>query len=158
MVERFDGYVAQLLGDAVLVYFGWPQAHEDDAQRAVRTGLGMLKAMQTLNNRLEQDKGIRLAIRVGIHTGLVVMGQMGGSGRQEQLARDTPNIASRLQALAEPDTVLISADTYRLVEGFFMADALGPQALKGVALPVQVYHVVQESGAQSRLEMAVLED
>ena len=155
MVERFDGYVAQLLGDAVLVYFGWPQAHEDDAQRAVRTGLGMLKAMQTLNNRLEQDKGIRLAIRVGIHTGLVVMGQMGGSGRQEQLALgDTPNLASRLQALAEPDTVLISADTYRLVEGFFMVDALGPQALKGVALPVQVYHVVQESGAQSRLEIA----
>ena len=155
MVERFDGHVAQLLGDAVLVYFGWPQAHEDDAQRAVRTGLGMLKAMQTLNNRLEQDKGIRLAIRVGIHTGLVVMGQMGGSGHQEQLALgDTPNVASRLQALAEPDTVLISADTYRLVEGFFMADALGPQALKGVALPVQVYHVVQESGAQSRLEIA----
>ncbi len=155
MVERFDGHVAQLLGDAVLVYFGWPQAHEDDAQRAVRTGLGMLKAMQTLNNRLEQDKGIRLAIRVGIHTGLVVMGQMGGSGHQEQLALgDTPNVASRLQTLAEPDTVLISADTYRLVEGFFMADDLGPQALKGVALPVQVYHVVQESGAQSRLEIA----
>ena len=155
MVERFDGHVAQLLGDAVLVYFGWPQAHEDDAQRAVRTGLGMLKAMQTLNHRLEQDKGIRLAIRVGIHTGLVVMGQMGGSGHQEQLALgDTPNVASRLQALAEPDTVLISADTYRLVEGFFMADDLGPQALKGVALPVQVYHVVQESGAQSRLDIA----
>jgi class 3 adenylate cyclase len=118
VVQRFDGHIAQLLGGALLVYFGWPQAHEDDAQRAVRTGLGMLDAMGTLNTRLEQEKGIRLAIRVGIHTGLVVVGEMGGGGHQEQLALgDTPNIASRLQGLAEPDTVLISDVVFRLIEG-----------------------------------------
>jgi TOMM system kinase/cyclase fusion protein len=155
VIQCYEGHIAQYLGDGLLVYFGWPQAHEDDAQRAVQAGLGMLEAMRTLNTRLERDKDIRLAIRVGIHTGPVVMGQMGGSGRQEQLALGgTPNVASRIQGLAEPDTVLISADTYRLVEGFFMVDDLRPQALKGVAIPVQVYRVVQESGAQSRLDIA----
>src|SRR5262249_18451200 len=86
VIQRFDGYVAQLLGDGLLVYFGYPQAHEDDPQRAVRTGLGILAAMEDLNNRIEHDKGIRLALRLGIHTGLVVVGDMGGAGRQEQLA------------------------------------------------------------------------
>jgi len=83
---RFDGHIAQLLGDGLLVYFGYPQAHEDDAHRAVRTGLGILDAMGDLNSRLQQAQGIQLAIRVGIHTGLVVVGDMGGAGRQEQLA------------------------------------------------------------------------
>src|SRR3989442_1679662 len=82
VVQRFDGHVVQLLGDGLLVYFGWPQAHEDDALRAVRTGLGLLAAMAPLNTRLERDKGLRLAIRVGIHTGVVVVGAMGGAGRQ----------------------------------------------------------------------------
>ena len=109
VITRFDGHIAQLLGDALLVYFGWPHAHEDDAQRAVRTGLGLLDAMGTLNERLERERGLRLAIRVGIHTGLVVIGEMGGGGHQEQLALgDTPNVASRLQSLAEPDTLVIS--------------------------------------------------
>jgi class 3 adenylate cyclase len=155
VIQRFDGHIAQLLGDALLVYFGWPQAHEDDAQRAVRTGLGMLDAMGTLNRRLERDKGIRLAIRVGIHTGLVVVGEMGGGGHQEQLALgETPNIASRIQGMAEPDTVAISEATYRLVEGYFICQGLGEQTLKGVAAPMQVYRVLQESGAQSRLDVA----
>jgi class 3 adenylate cyclase len=85
VVQRYDGHIAQLLGDGLLVYFGYPRAHEDDAQRAVRTGLGILAAMGDLNTRLQQEKGIKLALRVGIHTGLVVVGAMGG-GRQEQLA------------------------------------------------------------------------
>ena len=98
VIQRFDGHIAQLLGDALLVYFGWPQAHEDDAQRAVRTGVGLLEAMRTLNTRLEQEKGIRLGIRVGMHTGVAVIGEMGGGGHREQLALgETPNIASRLQ-------------------------------------------------------------
>src|SRR5262249_12439189 len=139
VVERFDGHVAQWLGDALLVYFGWPKAHEDDAQRAVRVGLGILEAMETLNARLVQDPGLRLAVRVGIYTGRVVVGEIGGGGRQEQLALgDTPNVASRIQGLATPDTVLISADTYRLVQGYFTVEALGPQPLKGVAAPVPV--------------------
>jgi class 3 adenylate cyclase/predicted ATPase len=155
VVQRFDGHIAQLLGDALLVYFGWPQAHEDDAQRAVRTGLGMLDAMSTLNTQLERDKDIRLAIRVGIHTGLVVVGEMGGGGHQEQLALgETPNVASRLQGLAEPDTVAISEITYQLIEGYFTCQDLGEQRLKGVAEPMQVYRVLGESGVQSRLDVA----
>src|SRR5262249_49734987 len=86
VVQGYEGYTAQLLGDGLLVYFGYPLAHEDDAQRAIRAGLGMLAAMGDLHTRLQQDKGIQLALRVGIHTGLVVVGEMGGAGRQEQLA------------------------------------------------------------------------
>ena len=86
VIQRYDGYVAQLLGDGLLVYFGYPLAHEDDAHRAVHTGLGILDAMETFDTRLKQEKGIQLAVRLGIHTGLVVVGEMGGAGRQEQLA------------------------------------------------------------------------
>src|SRR5262249_26138707 len=86
VIEGFDGYIAQYLGDGLLVYFGYPQAHEDDAQRAVRAGLGMVAALGTLNTQLAQEKGVRLAVRLGIHTGLVVVGEMGGGSRQEQLA------------------------------------------------------------------------
>src|SRR5215470_17597832 len=96
VIQQFGGYIAQYLGDGLLIYFGYPQAHEDDAQRAVRASLGMLTAMQALNTRLEQDQGIRLAVRLGIHTGLVVVGDIGAAGRHEQLALgETPNIAAR---------------------------------------------------------------
>src|SRR5882724_347632 len=112
VIARYDGHIAQYLGDGLLVYFGYPQAHEDDAQRAVRAGLGMVEAIGQLNARLTHERGFRLAIRVGIHTGLVVVGEMGGSGRHEQLALgDTPNIAARLQDLAARDTVAVSAAT-----------------------------------------------
>jgi class 3 adenylate cyclase len=114
VIQRFDGHIAQYLGDGLLVYFGYPQAHEDDASRAVRAGLAIIEAIDTLNTRLERDRGIRLAVRVGIHTGLVVVGAMGG-GRHEYLALgETPNIAARLQGLAAPDTVVISATTHQL--------------------------------------------
>jgi class 3 adenylate cyclase len=155
VIQRFDGYIAQYLGDGLLVYFGYPQAHEDDAQRAVHAGLGMLAAMGALNSRLQQAPGIHLAIRVGIHTGLVVIGEMGGAQRQEQLALgETPNVAARLQGLAAPDTVLVSAATYRLIQGFFVCQDLGAHTLRGVAEPVPVYQIVKESVAQSRLEVA----
>src|SRR5262249_29165037 len=156
VIQRFDGHVAQLLGDGLLVYFGYPQAHEDDAHRAVRTGLGILDAMGDLNTRLRQDKGIQLGIRMGIHTGLVVVGEMGGEGYREQLALgEVPNVASRIQGLAEPNTVAISAATYRLVQGFFECQALGEHTLRGVTAPVHVYRVLQESGARGRLDVAV---
>jgi class 3 adenylate cyclase len=97
VIARYEGHIAQYLGDGLLVYFGYPQAHEDDAQRAVRAGLGMVEALGQLNACLTQERGFRLAIRVGIHTGLVVVGEMGGGGRHEQLALgDTPNVAARL--------------------------------------------------------------
>jgi class 3 adenylate cyclase/predicted ATPase len=155
VIQRYDGHIAQLLGDGLLIYFGYPQAHEDDAQRAVRTGLGILDAMGDLNQGLQPAKGIQLAVRVGIHTGLVVVGAMGGAGRQEQLALgETPNIAARIQGLAAPNTVAISEATSRLVQGYFDCEALGGQTLRGVAEPVAVYQVLQESGARGRLDVA----
>jgi class 3 adenylate cyclase/predicted ATPase len=155
IIQRFEGHIAQYLGDGLLVYFGYPQAHEDDAQRAVSTGLGLVEAMDTLNRRLGQSQGVRLAVRVGIHTGLVVVGEMGGGGRQEQLALgDTPNIAARLQGLAAPDTVVISATTQWLIQGYFTCHTLGSQTLKGVATPLHVYQVVRATEAQHRLDIA----
>ena len=155
VIERYDGHVAQLLGDGLLVYFGFPQAHEDDAQRAIHAGLGILNAIETLNVGLGKDKGMRLAVRLGIHTGLVVIGEMGGEGRPEQLALgETPNLTARLQGLAAPNTVVISEATYRLIQGYFDCEPLGEQILRGVSEPMVVYQVLQESGAQSRLEIA----
>src|SRR5882724_2500805 len=154
-IQRFDGYIAQHLGDGLLVYFGFPTAHEDDAQRATLAGLGMLDAMQTLNTRLGQEHGIRLSIRVGMHTGLTVIGDIGAGQKHELLALgEAPNIAARIQSLAAPDTVAISADTARLVEGYFTLEDLGRHTLKGVAEPLQVYRVLRHSGAQSRLDVA----
>src|SRR5215831_18210508 len=132
VIQRYEGHIAQLLGDGLLVYFGYPQAHEDDPQRAVRTGLGIIEAVGALNTHLEQDQGIGLAVRLSIHTGLVVVGEMGGAGRQEQLALgETPNVAARLQAIARPNTVVMSADTHRLVQGYFDYEALGHQDMRG---------------------------
>jgi class 3 adenylate cyclase len=155
VIQRFEGHIAQYLGDGLLVYFGYPQAHEDDAQRAVRTGLAMVQAMGTLNRRLEPGQEVRLSVRVGIHTGLVVVGEVGGGSRQEQLALgETPNLAARLQGLAAPDTVVVSPATFRLVRGYFTAQELGAHSLKGVTTPVQVYRMLGESAAQSRLDLA----
>ena len=120
VIARFEGHIAQYLGDGLLVYFGYPLAHEDDAQRAVRAGLGMVEALGQLNTRLTQERGVQLAVRLGIHTGLVVVGDMGGGGRQEQLALgETPNMAARLQGIAAPNTLVISAATFQLLGGFF---------------------------------------
>jgi len=154
VITRFDGHIAQLLGDGLLVYFGYPQAHEDDAQRAVRAGLDMLAAMEAPKSRLQQEKSIQLALRIGIHTGLVVVGAMGGQGRQEQLALgETPNIAARIQGLAAPHTIAISEATYRLAQGYFACEALGAQTLRGVGEPITLYRVLRESGAQTRLDI-----
>jgi class 3 adenylate cyclase len=118
VIARFEGHIAQYLGDGLLVYFGYPFAHEDDAQRAVRAGLGMVEAMGQLNTRLEQEWRVHLAVRLGCHTGLVVVGEVGGGPRQEQLALgETPNLAARLQGIAVPNTVVISATTFQLLGG-----------------------------------------
>lgn len=155
VIQRYDGHIAQLLGDGLLVYFGYPQAHEDDPRRAIRTGLGILAAMGDLSARLQQEKRIQLALRIGIHTGLVVVGEMGGEGRYESLALgEVPNVCSRIQGLAEPNTVALSAATYRLVQGYFACQALGEQPLRGVAEPLHVYRVLSESGLYSRLDVA----
>jgi predicted ATPase/class 3 adenylate cyclase len=154
-IQPFDGHIAQYLGDGLLVYFGYPQAHEDDAQRAVRAGLSIVDAMRVLSARLAHDQGVRVAIRLGIHTGLVVVGAMGGGEKQEQLALgDTPNIAARLQGLAAPDTLVISEATSRLVQGYFVCRDLGMHTVKGVDQPLVVSQVLQASAAQSRLDVA----
>jgi class 3 adenylate cyclase/DNA-binding winged helix-turn-helix (wHTH) protein/tetratricopeptide (TPR) repeat protein len=155
VVHQFDGYVAQYLGDGVLAYFGYPVAHEDDTQRGVRAGLGLLDAVEPLNTRLALPSAARVAVRLGLHTGVVVVGDVGEGGRQEPLALgETPNIAARLQQLASPDTLVVSAATYHLIEGYFTCEALGEQALRGRAQPLRVYRVLGTSGLQSRLEVA----
>jgi class 3 adenylate cyclase/DNA-binding winged helix-turn-helix (wHTH) protein/predicted ATPase len=153
IIERFDGHIAQYLGDGLLVYFGYPRAHEDDAQRAVRTGLGIVEALRPLQRRLQTEQKVSLAVRIGIHSGLVVVGDIGEGARHERLALgEAHNLAARLQGLAPPDTVLISATTARLVQGWFVCEARGDQALKGFTAPMPVYHVLEESGVQSRLD------
>ena len=155
VIARFEGHIAQYLGDGLLVYFGYPLAHEDDAQRAVRAGLGMVEALGQLNVRLKQERGVALAVRLGIHTGLVVVGEVGGGARQEQLALgETPNLAARLQGVATPNTVVISAATVPLLGGFFACQSLGTPSLKGLAQPLEVYRVLYESTARSRLGAA----
>jgi class 3 adenylate cyclase/DNA-binding winged helix-turn-helix (wHTH) protein/tetratricopeptide (TPR) repeat protein len=155
VIERFDGYVAQYLGDGLLVYFGYPVAHEDDAQRAVWTGLGIVAAMDPLNTRLALSPEDRVAVRLGVHTGVVVVGDVGTGARQEPLAvGETPHIAARLQHLASSNTLVISAATYQLIAGYFTCEALGEPALRGLAQPLRVYRVLQASGVQSRLEVA----
>ena len=150
VIKDFDGHIAQYLGDGLLVYFGYPRAHEDDAHRAVRVALGIVEAMGTLNSRLQSDYSVQLAVRLGIHTGPVVVGEMGGGGRHEQLALgETPNIAARLEGLAEPDTVVISAMTKRLVEGAFVLKDLGSHRLKGLPEPIAVAQVLNPIVVQS---------
>jgi class 3 adenylate cyclase/predicted ATPase len=155
VIARFEGHIAQYLGDGLLVYFGYPLAHEDDAQRAVRAGLGIIEALGQLNTRLARERGVHLAVRLGIHTGLVVVGEVGGGPRQEQLALgETPNLAARLQGLAAPNTLVVSAATLPLLGGFFTSQSLGTSVLKGLTQPVEVYQVLHESMARSRLEAA----
>ncbi len=157
MIDRFAGHLAKYIGDGLLAYFGYPVAHEDDASRAVRTGLGIAGAIAELplppNVRLPYS----LQVRIGIHTGLVVAGEMGTVDQPEHLAivGETPNLAARLQEKAAPNSVVISATTYRLVTGLFECQELGPQTLKGISLPVLAYQVVQESEAQSRFDVAM---
>jgi class 3 adenylate cyclase len=155
VIARFEGHVAQYLGDGLWVYFGYPLAHEDDAQRAVRAGLGMVEAMVQHNARLEQGRAVHLAVRLGCHIGLVVVGDMGNATHQEQLALgETPNLAARLQGIAAPNTLVVSAATVPLLGGFFACQSLGTHLLKGFAQPIEVYHVPYESTARSRLEAA----
>ena len=117
MIQRYDGHIAQYLGDGLLVYFGYPAAHEDAAQRAVRAGLGIVEAVQSLRPKLAHP----MRIRVGIHTGLVVVGEVGVGTKREQLAvGEAPNTAARLQGVAAPDTVVMSEATARLVAGLFV--------------------------------------
>ncbi len=144
-VTRFGGFVDKFLGDGLVCFFGVPLAHEDDAERAVRAGLAMVEAVRTLTSQLATP----LRLRVGIHTGAAVVGH--GGGEAQDVFGDTPNIAARVQSVAEPDSVLITAATQRLVAGLFLVDHCGVQPLKGVPEPVALYRVREPSGVHGRL-------
>lgn len=152
VIQRFEGHLAQYLGDGIVAYFGYPAAHEDDVQRAVRAGLAIIEELPQLNATLAQP----IHVRIGIHTGLVVVGEMGGGGKREQLALgDTPNIAARVQALAQPDTVVITDGVQQLVRGLFEFEPLGSRQVKGVAEPLTLHRVVRQTSARSRFEVAI---
>src|SRR5262249_26744813 len=148
-VRSFDGFVAKYMGDGVLIYFGYPRAHEDDAERAVRTGLGLTDAVGRLD-----VKSIELQARVGIATGLVVVGDLIGEGsaQEQSVVGETPNLAARLQALAEPGAVVIAAGTRRLLGDLFEYRDLGAVEVKGVASPVPAWQVLGPSAVESRFE------
>jgi class 3 adenylate cyclase/predicted ATPase len=149
-VARYEGHVANYLGDGVLAFFGWPHAHEDDAERAVRTGLALTVAVA----RLQTPAGVPLVARVGIATGLVVVGDMIGEGGTDKDAviGETPNLAARLQAVARPGRVVVSQDTRHLIGRLFELEDLGRHALKGFSEPVGIWEVLGESGAESRFD------
>jgi class 3 adenylate cyclase/predicted ATPase len=149
IVTGFDGFVSRYMGDGVLIYFGYPQAHEDDAERAVRAGLSAITAVERLN-----VKSVKLQARVGIATGLVVVGDLIGVGEAQErtVVGETPNLAARLQALAEPDTVVIGASTRRLVGDLFEYRDLGAVEVKGIAAPVPAWRVLRPSVVASRFE------
>src|SRR5215831_3218258 len=149
VVRSFDGFVAKFMGDGVLVYFGYPRAHEDDAERAVRSGLGIVDAVRRLDIR-----SVTLQARVGIATGLVVVGDLIGEGsaQEQSVVGETPNLAARLQAMAAPDTVVIAAATRRLVGDLFEYRDLGAVEVKGIAEPVPAWQVLHPSDVASRFE------
>ena len=149
-VLRFEGHVAKLMGDGALAYFGWPQAHEDEAERAVRAALAVVSAV----NGLSVKGGQQLSVRVGIATGVVVVGDLIGIGSAQENAvvGETPNLAARLQAMAEPGTVVISELTYRLIGSLFEVTSIRPQMLAGFDTPVSAFKVIGEGRAESRFE------
>jgi class 3 adenylate cyclase/tetratricopeptide (TPR) repeat protein len=145
VIEGYEGYIAQYLGDGVLAYFGYPIATEHEAVRAVRAGRGIIAAMERLNGKLRLEYSESLAVRIGIHTGVVVVGEVGGGQRREHLALgETPNLAARIQGVARPDTVAISAETLRLLGDDFEVAELGEHALRGIAAPMRLYEVTGE--------------
>ena len=140
-VRRFGGFVAKYMGDGVLMYFGYPQAHEDDAERAVRAGLELVAAVGGLKTHAS------LQTRVGIATGLVVVGDLIGSGasQEQAIVGETPNLAARLQGVAEPNTVVIAEGTRKLVGNLFELEDLGAKDLKGIAGPVRAWAALRPS-------------
>jgi len=148
-IAGFDGFVAKYMGDGVLAYFGYPRAHEDDAERAVRAGLGVIDAVGRLD-----VKSVKLGTRVGIATGLVVVGDLIGEGsaQEQSVVGETPNLAARLQTLAAPDAVVIAASTRRLVGDLFDYRDLGTVEMKGIVAPVPAWQVLRPSVVASRFE------
>ena len=160
VLARFTGHIARYEGDGILVYFGYPQAQEDAAAQAVRSGLQIIGGLPGLNARFQprfpllQERPLQ--VRIGLHTGLVVVGEMGSEQYRIDIAvGETPNMAARIQGQAGPNEVMMSAATYKLLEGLFTCNELEPRELKGIAAPQAVYQVTGESAARSRFEVAI---
>ena len=151
-----SGHVARYFGDGILVYFGYPTAHEDTAHRAVRAALGIVAALETLNPYLYDSFGVEIKVRISINTGRVVVWHISGQEAPEaiDIVGKTPNVAARMEKLATPNTVVIGDTTHQLVEGFFKCEALGASVLRGISQPVNIYQVLGEIPAQSRLDIA----
>ncbi|WP_455221269.1 adenylate/guanylate cyclase domain-containing protein [Kaarinaea lacus] len=162
VVSQYQGHIAQYLGDGILVYFGYPKANEDDAVRAVQSGLELIQHIEELNQHLSEEQGISLSVRVGIHTGLVVVGEIGSDDKRSLAMGTTPNVAARLQDLAETNSVLISDATYRLVQSKFSSVPMGEHQLKGFSHPFALYkvediaQVTKTSDAQSAFNQVPL--
>lgn len=151
--ERYDGYISQFLGDGVQIYFGFPRAHEDDARRAVSCGLEILQGTEQLNQAAARSSGAPLRVRVGADTGRVVVSPVGTGARRENIAMgDAPNIASRVQALAEPDTLWVTDATWRIAHEHFQGEPRGVHALRGVSAPVHLWRVTRAGGVVPGLE------
>ncbi len=148
-ITRFGGEVVRYVGDGIMAFFGYPVAHDNDAERAARAGLAILDAIAQLN---QQPAHAQLAVRIGIDSGRVVVGR--GEGQVVDAFGDTANIAARVQAAAEPDTVVVTGDTHRLISGLFIVEELGAQTLKGIERPIQLYRIVRPSGMRGRLAAA----
>jgi class 3 adenylate cyclase/tetratricopeptide (TPR) repeat protein len=154
-IAEHGGHVADYRGDGVFVYFGYPSAHEDGPHRAIRAALGLLRLLTDLNTRLQERYATTLSVRIGIHTGLVMLSDLGGRFQRDQFALgETPNIAARLQALAEPNQIIVSGAVCNIVRGFFDLEDLGERTLKGVSRAVAIYRVLGTTGVTDRLQAA----
>jgi class 3 adenylate cyclase len=154
-VGHYEGHVAQLLGDGVMSYFGYPSAHEDDAVRAIRAALRIQEGVRLVNDGIGRRLHTEIHVRAGLHTGMAVVGQAGPSGARDRLAvGDTVNIAARIRSVADPDTVVVSGSMAKLVAGYFELEALGAQSLRGFTQPVDLCRVIRPTGARTKLEAA----
>jgi class 3 adenylate cyclase len=151
-IRRYDGFVAKYMGDGILFYFGYPRAHEDEAERSARAGLDILDAMAELNAAVPRPPGVELAVRIGIATGPVIVGDQIGEGTASETAvvGETPNLAARLQALAQPNQIVVSAATRAMLGDHFDLDDLGVHELKGFAEPVPAWRVLSARDVESR--------
>ncbi|ANV99120.1 adenylate/guanylate cyclase domain-containing protein [Bradyrhizobium icense] len=150
VIASYDGVIARFVGDGILAYFGYPRAHEDDAERAVRAGLDIIPAMRQLETRMHE----RVDVRIAIATGLVVVGDLtsGGAFEEQAMVGDTPNIAARLQSLAEPGAVVVAASTRQLLGDLFTFQNLGHREVKGISGPIAVWAVEGGAASESRFE------
>ena len=144
VIQRFDGTLVSTAGEELLVCFGYPQAYEDAAQRAVRAGLGILRELTLRNPEFLRQHGAQFSMWFTIHTGLAVVGETPGDARTISLTGEANLVATRLESVARPGSVLVTQSTYRLIQGFFHCEPLGAHALKGVVEPVVVFQVLRE--------------